>query len=132
MPLGHLGVNVPDLAEARGYYDALMPLLGFEPFVSGPGEFSYRPVGKPGTHLFFYASQEDGAYSRHRTGLQHLAFIVGSRAEVHAAHEWALERGDDVVHAPREFPEYHEGYYAVFWTDPRGLMLEVVCHRSPG
>ena len=25
--LGHLGINVPDLAAARAYYDAIMPLL---------------------------------------------------------------------------------------------------------
>ena len=40
MPLGHLGVNVPDLAAARAYYDALMPLLDHEPFVSSDTEFS--------------------------------------------------------------------------------------------
>jgi catechol 2,3-dioxygenase-like lactoylglutathione lyase family enzyme len=30
--LGHLGINVPDLAAAKRYYDALMPLVGFETF----------------------------------------------------------------------------------------------------
>jgi catechol 2,3-dioxygenase-like lactoylglutathione lyase family enzyme len=131
MPLGHLGINVPDLARARAYYDTLMPLLGFAPFVSKPGEFSYRPAdGKMGTYLFFYAAQDEGDYSRHRPGLQHLAFIVKTRAEVHAAHEWAQERGDPVLHEPQEFPQYHPGYYAVFWTDPHGFMLEVVCHRE--
>jgi hypothetical protein len=30
--LGHLGINVPDLVAAKRYYDALMPLVGFEPF----------------------------------------------------------------------------------------------------
>lgn len=131
MPLGHLGINVPDLARARAYYDALMPLLGFEPFVSGADEFSYRPAdGKAGTHLFFYRAQEHGSYSRHRPGLQHLAFIVKTRAEVRAVHERVLEQGDEVLHEPREFPRYHPGYYAVFWTDPHGIMLEVVCHRD--
>jgi catechol 2,3-dioxygenase-like lactoylglutathione lyase family enzyme len=133
MPLGHLGVNVPDLARARGYYDALMPLLGFEPFASGADEFAYRPAGgKPGTWLFFYPAREAGAYSRHRPGLQHLAFIVKTRADVRAVHQWALEQGDEVLHEPREFPQYHSGYFAVFWTDPNGIMLEVVCHRDHG
>ncbi|RJL29972.1 extradiol dioxygenase [Bailinhaonella thermotolerans] len=128
-----MGVNVPDLARAKKYYDELMPMLGFEPFVSGEGEFSYRPAGgKIGTHLFFYESAEGdpGAYSRHRTGLQHLAFIVKSRAAVEEAHRWAVERGGEVVHPPREWPQYHAGYYAVFWLDPHGFMLEVVCHRD--
>ncbi|HEY7485152.1 MAG TPA: VOC family protein [Streptosporangiaceae bacterium] len=132
MPLGHLGINVPDLAPAKAYYDALMPLLGFEPFVSDANQFSYRPAGgKVGTHLFFYRADGDrDDYSRHRPGLQHLAFIVKTRAEVHAAHDWALHHGDPVVHEPQEFPQYHPGYFAVFWTDPRGFMLEVVCHRD--
>jgi catechol 2,3-dioxygenase-like lactoylglutathione lyase family enzyme len=53
--LGHLGINVPDLAAAKHYYDALMPLVGFETFFATDDEFSYRPAGyKPGTFLFFY------------------------------------------------------------------------------
>jgi catechol 2,3-dioxygenase-like lactoylglutathione lyase family enzyme len=133
MPLGHLGINVPDLAAAKAYYDQVMPYLGYEAFVGSEQEFSYRPVdAKPGTFLFFYPSQEDGAYSRHRSGLQHLAFIVASRDEVNAAHDAVRDRGDEVVFAPREFPEYHAGYYAAFWLDPFGHMLEVVCHRRPG
>ncbi len=31
--LGHIGVNVPDLRAAKTYYDAIMPLVGFEPFL---------------------------------------------------------------------------------------------------
>ncbi len=131
MPLGHLGVNVTDLAGAKAYYDALMPLLAFEPFISSEGQFSYRPAaGKPGTYLFFYRALDAGRYSRHEPGLQHLAFIVESRALVHQVHEWAKARGAEVTHPPREFPEYHPGYYATFWYGPEGFLLEAVCHRD--
>ena len=131
MPLGHLGVNVSDLARSRAYYDALMPLLGFEAFVASDTEFSYRPAnGRPGTYLFFYAALERGSYSRHTPGLQHLAFIVPTRDAVHDAHAWAQAHDAEIVHAPREFPEYHPGYYATFWLDPDGFMLEAVCHAD--
>jgi hypothetical protein len=30
---------------------------------------------------------------------------------------------------PREFPEYGE-HYATYFLDPRGLMLEIVCHSA--
>lgn len=133
MPLGHLGVNVPDLPAAKAYYDALMPLLAHEPFISADDQFSYRPAGgKPGTYLFFYPSQEGGTYSRHRTGLQHLAFMVDSRAAVHAVHDHVVAGGGTVVHEPQEFPQYHAGYYATFWLDPFGHLLEAVCHRADG
>ena len=72
--LGHLGVNVQHLAQAKAYYDSLMPLLDFEPYLSAADQFAYRPAdGKPGTYLFFYPALEGESYSRHRPGLQHLA-----------------------------------------------------------
>lgn len=133
MPLGHLGLNVPDLGRARDYYDPIMPLLGYEPFFSAEDEFSYQPAdGKVGTYLFFYPSVDPGDYSRHRTGLQHLAFMVKDRERVHEVHRAVVALGSDVLHEPREFPEYHLGYYAVFWLDPFGHLLEAVCHRRVG
>jgi catechol 2,3-dioxygenase-like lactoylglutathione lyase family enzyme len=131
VPLGHLGVNVPDLTAAKTYYDAVLPLLGYEEFFHTDSEFSYRPVdGKPGTYLFFYPALEPGRYSRHQPGLQHLAFVVRTRAAVHAAHDTVAGMGNEIVHAPKEWPEYHPGYYAVFWVDPFGHMLEAVCHHD--
>jgi hypothetical protein len=51
--LGHLGINVPDLAVAMRYYDALMPLVGFEPFFHTDDEFSYRlPTTNPAPTCF--------------------------------------------------------------------------------
>jgi hypothetical protein len=35
-----------------------------------------------------------------------------------------------VVEPPQEFPQYHPGYYAAFWNDPFGIVLEAVCHRD--
>ena len=133
MPLGHLGINVADLARAKTYYDALMPLVGFEPFFATDDQFSYRPAeGKPGTFVFFYPALDAGEYSRHRPGLQHLAFMVKTRAAVHEAHDWAARRDAEVLHSPQEFPQYHPGYFATFWLGPDGVMLEVVCHRDEG
>ena len=66
-------------------------------------------------------------YSRHGTGLQHLSFMVESRAIVGEAHAWALAKGAEVVHEPRAFPEYGE-HDATFWLDPHGFMLEAVAH----
>lgn len=133
--LGHLGINVPDLTAAKQYYDAIMPLLEFDRHLDAADEFAYRPAGgKPGTYLFFYPSAETSDYSRHRTGLQHLAFMVRTRAavkEVHAtATELATRFGGEVLHAPRVFPDYPQPYFATFWLDPWGLMLEVVCHHD--
>src|SRR4051794_40969747 len=129
MPLGHLGVNVSDIVVARAYYDALMPLVGFEPFVVADDEFAYRPVGgKPGTFLFFYPSAERSEYSAERTGLQHLAFMVKSRSAVRDVHQFARDHGNTVLYEPQHFPQYPPPYFATFWLDPFGFKLEAVCH----
>jgi catechol 2,3-dioxygenase-like lactoylglutathione lyase family enzyme len=129
--IDHLGINVPDLARAKAYYDALMPLLGFEPFVVGDDQFSYRPAGgKTGTYFFFYPTLEAGDYSRHRIGLQHLAFYVRSRQVVRDALAKAIELGSERILEAQVFPQYHANYYAAFWYDPHGFMLEAVCHRA--
>jgi catechol 2,3-dioxygenase-like lactoylglutathione lyase family enzyme len=129
--LGHLGVNVPDLAAAKRYYDQLMPLVGFEPFLDTVDQFAFRPHGgKPGTFVFFYPATEEGRYSRGRTGLQHLAFMVKTRSAVHDVHRLVTRLGSEVLHEPQSFPQYPPPYFATFWLDPFGLMLEAVCHHD--
>lgn len=127
--LGHLGINVPDLSVAKRYYDALMPLVGFEPFFDAEDEFSYKPAeNKRGTYVFFYPTAEPSGYSAQRTGLQHLAFMVPRRSSVHAVHDHVIRIGGTVIHPPGDFPQYPGHYYATFWYDPFGIKLEAVCH----
>jgi catechol 2,3-dioxygenase-like lactoylglutathione lyase family enzyme len=133
--LGHLGINVPDLAGARAYYDAIMPLLGFELFLEADDEFAYRPSGaKPGTYLFFYPSAEPSFYSREQTGLQHLGFMVRTRSAVHDVRGLVADLvprfGGQLLHEPQVFAQYPQPYFATFWLDPWGLMLEAVCHHD--
>jgi catechol 2,3-dioxygenase-like lactoylglutathione lyase family enzyme len=133
--LGHIGINVSDLDSARRYYSALMPLLGFEVFLDAEDEFAYRPGGgKPGTYLFFYPAAEQSAYSRHQTGLQHLSFMVRTcsavTAHYSAVDDLATQFGGRVLHEPQIFPQYSQPYFATFWLDPWGFMLEAVCHHD--
>ena len=130
MPIGHIGLNIFDLPAAKTYYDALMPQVGFEPFLDDERQFSYRPAhGKIGAMLFFYSADRPG-YDRRSEGLQHLAFMVKTRREVDDIFAWAMAHGGTTIRVPQELPQYHEGYYAAFWQDPHGFLLEVVCHRD--
>ncbi|GAA0463243.1 VOC family protein [Streptomyces sp. NPDC046215] len=140
--IGHLGLNVPDLPAAVAYYDRILPLLDFETYFGDATQHAYRPAdGKRGTFLFLYQSAESTeppaesttaatGFSRHRTGLQHLAFMARTRGRVREVAALASALGSEIVHAPREFPEYPPPYYATFWTDPHGFLLEAVCHHD--
>jgi catechol-2,3-dioxygenase len=122
----HVGINVPDLDGARTYYEAVMPALSFEPYLTEETQFAYLPAGG-GTELFFYAASDDRPYSRAAAGLQHIGFTVPTRRAVEAVHHLVLDLGSPVVHPPQYFPQYMPHYYALFWEDPHGFMLEAAC-----
>lgn len=128
--IDHIGLGVPDLVAAKQYHDELMGILGLRQwFKTGSrGSFNYGPDGARGSQLFFYEAREAGDYSRHRIGLQHLAFLVATRRIVREAHEWARARNAQIICEPRRVPRYGEHCYATYWLDPHGFMLEVVCH----
>ena len=62
--------------------------------------------------------------------MHHLALTVESRADVDAAHAAALEADAEILHAPREWPQYHPLYYAAFFLDPDGFRVEVSAARD--
>ncbi len=81
----------------------------------------------------FWVFRTDSKYRRrsfHRkaTGLNHLAFLVASRADVKRfARDFLQPRKiRPLYQTPREFPEYRKGYYAVYFEDPDRIKLEVV------
>jgi catechol 2,3-dioxygenase-like lactoylglutathione lyase family enzyme len=125
MPIDHFGLGVPNIDAATMYYDEFMPLVGFV----RQWETGYRPAAWDGAQIFLYPSLEAGDYSRHRTGLQHISFQVPTRDDVHRVYEWAERRGHEIVHEPRLFPEYHERFYATFFLDMHGFMLEAVTYE---
>jgi len=60
-----------------------------------------------------------------------VAFQAASRDDVDALHARLVERGVRVLDAPAEYPRYAPGYYAVFFSDPDGLKLELVHMPEP-
>jgi catechol 2,3-dioxygenase-like lactoylglutathione lyase family enzyme len=126
MGIDHFGLGVPDVEAAKAYYDEFMPLVGYV----RQWEVGYRPVDWQGAQIFFYPTLEDGDYSRHRIGLQHISFHVATRSDVHRVFKWAKERGHEILHEPRLFPEYNERFYGTFFLDMHGFMLEAVTYEK--
>src|SRR5450759_1383452 len=60
-------------------------------------------------------------------GVQHLR-PRRHRGVVDRVHGAAVTAGTEVLHAPREWPEYHPGYYGVFLRDLDGHNVEAVYH----
>jgi glyoxylase I family protein len=122
----HVIVTVKDLGRSRPFYEWLMPRLGYATnwsYEGGNGWLS--PAGsfwlKPADSRFAAAT-----FHKDRVGLCEIAFAAATRDDVDALHKALVERGATILDAPREYPQYVPGYYAVFFTDPDGIKLELV------
>jgi catechol 2,3-dioxygenase-like lactoylglutathione lyase family enzyme len=122
--IDHISLQVDDLATTSAWYDVVLGPLGIVPVVEVGNVVGYgKPNGAPKFWLGT-ATEPNGRQT-------HIAFTAADRESVDAVHQAALGQGLEVMNAPREWPEYHPGYYAVFVRDPAGNNVEAVCHTAP-
>jgi catechol 2,3-dioxygenase-like lactoylglutathione lyase family enzyme len=110
--LYHVQLNVsrPSIA----FYKDLLTYLGYTLMAEQPDMFG---ATNGTTDLWIMQT----------TGINHLAFRVESRPHVDRfTREFLDARAILTLYgAPRDYPEYRPGYYAVFFEDPDRLKLEV-------
>jgi predicted enzyme related to lactoylglutathione lyase len=121
----HIDLRVRSLAEARPFYETLLPALGFTRDVRIEHWLQFEAAGADGATEFFGVTES----SRHVANECRIAFWADSPSEVDRLAEIIVRAGAQNV----EGPGYHEGpgYYAVFFEDPSGNRLEI-CHRTEG
>ena len=119
--LDHIGFQCTDLAASASFYDAVLAPLGASRLMDFDVAIGYGVPGKPD---FWISRLESGDGFRE----SHIAFAASSREAVHAFFDAAVGAGAEVLHEPREWPEYHPGYYGAFVRDPDGNNVEAVHH----
>lgn len=127
--LDHVSIGVPDLQQARPFYDAIMSALGAPKVYDRSDAIGYgercRPNDTQATFLAVYLDASNIAESR-----RHWCFKAASRAQVDAFYAAGLATGGRGDGAPGLRPHYHEQYYAAFLIDPAGNRVEAVCHEA--
>ncbi|MGQ0696009.1 MAG: VOC family protein [Nitrospiraceae bacterium] len=121
----HIDLRVRSLADARLFYETLLPALGFTRGVGIESWLQFETAGTVGATEFFGVTES----TQHIANDCRIAFWADSTSEVDRLAEIAVQAGARNV----EGPGYDEGpgYYAVFFEDPSGNRLEI-CHRSEG
>ena len=124
--IDHFGINCADLARAAGFYDRVLETLGHRrlmDFGVAIGYGSHKPE-------FWIAAQPPEGPASGPNREVHIAFTAPDAETVRAFFTAATESGAEVLHEPRLWPEYHEGYYGAFVRDPDGNNVEAVCHSA--
>lgn len=137
----HIELTVADLVRAERFYDALLPLLGFDLKNKGRGEFpEFQHIEIDYATADFSLglvnprpALEGEAVCRRKPGaLHHLAFGADSREEVDRLYAQVRTiPGVTIVSPPRLYPEYTSDYYAFFFKDTEGIKLEITCFDRP-
>jgi len=120
--LDHVGVQCTDLVASAAFYDTVLAPLGVGRVMDFGVAIGY---GTPPKADFWISAQQTGEGFRE----SHLAFSAPTREAVREFFTEATALGALVLHEPRLWPEYHDGYYGAFVRDPDGNNIEAVCHR---
>jgi len=129
MAIDHVIINVNDYAAAKKFYAWLMPLVGYQNSTSFDQPGVDATTGYFGEHGSFWIRPSDkefraDKFHRNLVGRCEIAFGAASRKQVDDLAKQIPANGGKVTDAPREY-DYVLGYYAVFFTDPDGLKLEL-------
>jgi predicted enzyme related to lactoylglutathione lyase len=117
----HVDLRVRSLAEARPFYELLLPALGFTRDAKIEGWLQYETEGVDGAQEFFGIAESP----QHVANECRIAFRAHSIRDVDRLAAIVVQAGAQNV----EGPAYEEpDYYAVFFEDPSGNRLEI-CYR---
>jgi catechol 2,3-dioxygenase-like lactoylglutathione lyase family enzyme len=126
--IDHLSLQVRNVDAAAGFYTTVFAAAGVRELMryedaGSPVVGLCGPDGRP--QLWFGPLVDDGLRP------VHLALAAPSREAVDEVFRAATGAGAEILHEPRVWPEYHPGYYGVFFRDPDGNNVEAVHHGSP-
>ena len=123
--LDHISIQCADVGASAVFYDTVLAPLGGARIMDFGPVIGYGVAPKPD---FWLGPRQTGDGFRE----SHIAFTAPSREAVRAFFDAAVAAGAEVLHEPRIWPEYHPGYYGVFFRDPDGNNVEAVHHTPSG
>ncbi len=132
--IDHVELRVSHYELSVRFYNRILLPLGFKKvhikgetvtcYVKGRSSLGIRPVKKR-------KSIRNISYSYKRAGIHHVAISVGARREVDEFYRLLLAEKIKVLYPPRKYSRYGRWYYSVFFLDPDGIDLEVLCWNMP-
>lgn len=125
--IDHLHINVSNINVSGKFYDELMKYFGFETLDKADNNWWWHNDGEN-----TFGIEQTGEkyiknkFHRKQTGLNHIAFRAKSKKDVDEFYNKFLRPHNITVlyGGPKNYPEYHDNYYAIFFEDPDRIKLE--------
>jgi glyoxylase I family protein len=128
--IDHIYIAVADMQRSEAYYDRLMEILGFRKNTfTNEGDHHIQYYNR---HFGFVLRPARSIACKHDAlspGLHHFCFRVADSAALDVIARQLAEAGMDFS-SPQLYPEYAPDYYAIFFTDPDGIRLEITNYRE--
>ena len=127
--LAHIQLNISDATKSLGFYKDLFAYFEYKIIDESP---EYIGISNGTTDFWIIqteARHNITTFHRKNTGLNHIAFNVGSKENVDKFCSEFLKLGNvsTLYNSPKLFPEYSPDYYAVFFEGPDRIKIEVMC-----
>lgn len=125
--IAHIQLNVSH-QKSFEFYKEMLRLFGYKIWHEDKETLG---MGNGTTDFWLEVTVKDHkavGYHRKRTGLNHVAFRVNKKKDVDDFIKKFLRprKIKPLYGSPRLWPEYTEGYYAVYFEDPDRIKLEVL------
>lgn len=127
--IDHIYITVSDLDRSEGFYDKVMGVLGFRKNQFQLGNEQHVQYYNRHFGYVLRPAHAAQALNPYAPGLHHLCFRVESEKDVLEAANM-LKENNIQVSDPKRYPEYAPDYFAIFFSDPDGLRLEITNYRQ--
>lgn len=126
--IGHIGINLSNSGKSFRFWKDLLHYFGFKIVEDGISHFD---ASDGRNYLCVSVTEKDykvDGFHRKHTGLNHIALRVSSRELVdQCVSEFLAPLSIHTLYGgAKPYPEYIEGYYAVYFEDPDRIKVEIV------